>query len=342
MQKIRIAIDLGSMNTKCTVFEGKRASLFSRSVTETGHKEIFSEATCLAEALYSSAYPFIVGNEAVKERPNDLIYPIRLGSVASMKLLSVYIKHLIKGLIKRRNISQVEVNVALSRAIGEMRMNHFTRSLKLAGFKDVIVHDTHLMGAIGAGIDVTEPSAVMLVDIGAGKTGCAAIANGGIIWESVTEHGSDLFNSAIVSFFKEKKGMIISDSAAEKIKCAIDSTFFMIDGRTIDTGRAKTVHVEGEELRYAVEQAVEPIERAITDAIKALHPDSVSDLVDTGVVLVGGGAKMAGLPELLSAKLHIPVRCADNPETAVIDGMCICASENNGSALKLKTGYASA
>ncbi len=342
MQKMRIAMDLGSVNTKYSIFGGKKNSLFSRNTAGTESKEILTDVTCLAEAMYSSAYPFIVGNEAVRERPNNLIRPIRMGSVANTKLLSIYVKHLIINASKKRNLSQTEVNIALSRAIGEMKMNYFLRSLKFAGVKNIVVHDAHLMGAIGAGIDVTEPSAVMLVDIGAGKTGCAAIANGGIIWESVTEHGGDLFNKAITNFFKEKHGILISESASEKIKLAIGSSFFVIDGKSIDTGLSKTVRTEGDELRFAIEKSIEPIERAITDAIKALHPDSVSDLVDTGMVLIGGGAKLNGLPQLLSAKLHIPVRCADNPETAVVDGMRICAFENSEFARNLKTGYASA
>lgn len=363
MFRTTLAINLGSVNTRCALRTNNiGAAINDTAIEKSGEASIFCEKTCISTDCSIDQHPAAIGNEsnnlimhaansrrsysvggigdtAFQHNGANLIFPVREGSVANTRLLSIYLKRLACKLSGKRSPTRIDPHIAVSRAIGDMKLNQIERTIRLAGFRSLQFHDAQLMGAIGAGIDVFDDRVAMLVDIGAETICCAAIANGGIVWESMNIGGCASINRAIINFFAINKGVLIGESVAELIKCDLERERFIIDGRSCSDGFPKTVHASSTELMTVVKASLMPMLHAVSDAIKALQPDAVSDLIDSGITIIGGGARIHGIEKFFSARLGIPVKIADNAETAVISGLSHCLFTNKSLLTELKRGY---
>ncbi len=247
--------------------------------------------------------------------------PVREGAAANVGLLALFLSETAKAASGRRTTGSIDLYLALPRLIPALRFNAYFRAVQRAGFHSFRVLNAALMGALGAGVDVFSEKANMLVDIGAETVRCAVIANGGLVFESAESFGSTLIDKAVQNHFRRQHRVFIGSRMAEIIKQRIESPLFVVDGRSADTGLPVSVRAEREELRTAAEEGLKPVLRLIADSIRSLKPDICSDLSETGVTLIGGGARFAGIGEYFSKELGVPVRTAENAEFAAADGM---------------------
>lgn len=304
MFKALLAADIGSMNM--------------RFATKNG---VLKEACCLSVEQGDGIHVSAIGDEAASKRGSSIAYPVREGAVANMRLLAIILRRIACEMTGKRNPSYVEFHAAVPRVLGAIKQNSLKQAIKLAGFREIEFQDALLMGAIGAGMDVFSDTASMLVNIGADTLSCAAIANGGILWESFNLSGSSMVDRAIQQYFREEHRLLIGERTAEAIKQNLDKHSFCVDGRSCQSGFPQTVTVDGVSVRMAAEASVLVMIRAIVDSIKALQADAAADLIENGITLIGGGAKQFGLAQLFSERLGVPITVAGNADTAVADGM---------------------
>lgn len=307
MFKTDIALDIGSMNTKIASRSGVR-----------------NELTCLALDSNDGFRVIASGNETTNILGTVTAYPIRNGTVANMRLAAIYLKYIAREITGRKKPSSVFIHSAIPEAIGNMKKNAIKETVRLAGFRGIKFHNAHIMGAIGAGVDVSGQRAHMIVNVGKDTLSISVIANGGVIWESISGEGSSLMDRAIQAFFREHHRVIIGEKVAQTIKHCLNSSLFTVDGRSIANGMPVTVTASGAQIRDALTHGADEMAAAIADSIKSIPIEAAADLLETGITLIGGGALQYGLAERFSQTLGVPARTAHNAGSAVIEGMHIC------------------
>ena len=184
-----------------------------------------------------------------------------------------------------------------------------------------------MAAAIGAGLPVTEPSGSMIIDIGGGTTEVAVISLGGIVVCISERTAGDKMDEAIVQHIKRKYNLLIGDRTAEEIKIKIGSADILpeektmeIKGRDLVAGLPRTITITSEEIREALAEPVAAIVNAVKVTLEKTPPELAADLVDSGIIMAGGGSQLKGLDTLLRAETGLNVRVADNPETAIVLG----------------------
>ena len=184
-----------------------------------------------------------------------------------------------------------------------------------------------IAAAIGAGLDITRPDGVMVIDIGGGTTDIAVISLGGTVVSASIKIAGDDFDEAIVRYMRKKHNLLIGERTAEDLKIKIGSCYkraevdYMdVRGRNLVTGLPKTVKVSSEETEEALRETTAQIVETIHSVLEKTPPELAADIADRGIVLTGGGSLLRGLEDLISAKTGINTMTAEDPMTAVAIG----------------------
>jgi rod shape-determining protein MreB len=204
----------------------------------------------------------------------------------------------------------------------------------LAGAREVYLIEEPMAAAIGAGLPVTEPSGNMIIDIGGGTTEVAVISLSGVVYSNSTRVGGDKMDDAIINYIKRKYNLLIGERSAEQIKIRIGTAYptdsmdsMEVKGRDLVLGVPKTLEIKSEEVREALAEPVNAIVEAVKMALEKTPPELSADIVDKGIVLVGGGSMLANLDVLLRETTGLPVMLAEDPLTAVAVGTGRCLDE---------------
>jgi rod shape-determining protein MreB len=196
-----------------------------------------------------------------------------------------------------------------------------------AGAREVFLIEEPRAAALGAGLPVSEIQGSMIVDIGGGTTEVAIMSMGGIVVSRSLRVAGDEMDQDIVTYIRSKYNLFIGERMAEQLKMVIGSAHplpmektFMVRGRNLITGLPEAIEISSVEIREAISGSVQVIVDTIRDAIDEAPPEIVSDLIESGICLAGGGSLLHGLMERLSDELRLRVWVADDPLTCVARG----------------------
>jgi rod shape-determining protein MreB and related proteins len=312
-----IGIDLGTANTLVYV-RGKGIVLCEPSVVAV------QEGTNQVVA---------VGEEAknmLGRTPGNIqaIRPLKDGVIADFEITESMLRYFIrkvhgKGIFKPRP----KVVVAVPSGITEVEKRAVEDSATHAGAREVYLIKEPMAGAIGVGIPVHEPSGNMIIDVGGGTTEVAIISLCGIVHSESARVGGDELDDAIVQYMKRTYNLMIGERTAEDIKIKIGSAYPLeeeltleVRGRDLVAGLPKTITINSEEIREAIAEPISTIVEAVRVTLEKCPPELSADLVNKGLILVGGGALLRGLDKLLSEETGLPVTVADDPLSAVALG----------------------
>ena len=315
-----LAVDLGTANTLVYV-RGKGIVANEPSVV------------AVQEDMRGTKKILAVGTEAknmVGRTPGSIkaIRPLRDGVIAdfdvAQKMLEYFIR---KTHNNRKSFVRPRIIVSVPIGITEVEKRAVKESAEAAGAREVYLIEETMSAAIGAGMPVTEPAGNMVVDIGGGTTEIAVMSLGGIVYSHSLRIAGDAMDSAIISFMKKKFNLLIGDSTAERIKKEIGSAIptgsektFLMKGRDIRTGTPKEVILTEKDTAEALEGVVNQIVNAIKHALENTPPELSSDLVDSGMVLAGGGAYLKNLDKLIKKETGLPVTIAEDALSCVAIG----------------------
>ena len=206
--------------------------------------------------------------------------------------------------------------------------------VELLGARQVYTIEEPLAAAIGAGLPVNEAQGHMIVDIGGGTTEVAVISCGGIATKASIRIAGDDMDEAICSYIQKGHKIAIGTQTAEQLKIELGSAFPLsveksaeTRGRDLATGLPETTIVMSEEVREAIGVHVDAIVAAIHDTLDRTPLDLASDVIDRGIVVVGGGARLRLLDERLRRETEVPVQVADDPLRCVALGSGRCLEE---------------
>jgi rod shape-determining protein MreB len=231
----------------------------------------------------------------------------------------------------RHRLLKPRVVIAVPGGITPVEKRAVFNSAERAGAGRVYLIDESKAAGIGAGLPISEPMASMVCDIGGGTTEIAILSLAEIVVSSSIRIGGDKMDQAIVEYMKQHYSLLIGDQAAEAIKIEAGSAFPLDGERTAEVRGVDTISgvprkavVTSEEIREALGESLETIVTAVRDVIGRCQPELAADIVDTGMVLTGGGAMLRGLDRLMNEQLGVPVRVTDDPLTTVARGTSIC------------------
>jgi len=254
------------------------------------------------------------------------IRPLKDGVISDYNITKRMLKHFIKksggsSLIRPR------VVVCVPSGITEVEKRAVLEATYEAGAKRAFLIEEPIAAAIGAGIDITEPDGIMVVDIGGGTTDVAVISLGGIVVSKSIKIAGDDFDDYIIKYIKNKYNMMIGERSAEKLKVTVgtaykrdEEVFQEIKGRNLLTGLPITVSISSTEMMEALKEPVAEIITTIKAVLEITPPELASDISDKGIIMTGGGSLLYGLDKLVEEATQIETNLAEDPVSCVAIG----------------------
>lgn len=219
------------------------------------------------------------------------------------------------------------VVVGIPSGISNVEARAVRDAVRSAGAREVFIVEEPMAAAIGITMPVHDPAGNMVVDIGGGTTDIAVISLGGIVRAKNLRVAGDVFNAAIASYIRNEFKIFIGERTAEEVKIAIGSVLpgetlaeAAVRGRDLVTGLPREVVITDSDIREAIAPSITRIIEGVKEVLETTPPEVLSDVMSRGIVLVGGGAAIPGLRELLEQELALPMHVAYNPMTAVVRG----------------------
>lgn len=312
----KIAIDLGTVNTLVFV---------------PGRGIVIREPSLVALDVNSNSV-MAIGSEAeemVGKTPEtiQLNHPLRNGVIADFHITQFMLKHFINEAVGRLRLVKPDVMVSVPGGATSTERKAVIDATLAAGARSAYLIQEPVAAALGAQIPITSATGNMIVDIGGGTTEVAVIALGGVVAQSSARVGGNRLDSAIVEHLRHRHGISIGDRTAEEIKQAIGSAVqtkkvaeMSVKGRDIVDGLPKTITIRSPEITDTMQDVLERIVKSIRSVLEQTPPELVSDIIDQGIILSGGVAKLQNLDALLTKIIGVPVIVARDPMTTVAEG----------------------
>lgn len=177
-------------------------------------------------------------------------------------------------------------------------------------------------------IDPLEPRTHLVVDIGGGTAEVTALCYGGVLSHRSCRIAGDDLTSAILRYLRAEHQIIVGELTAERAKVGApetaDERSLVVEGRDAATGRARLVTLETEEIMDAVRPTTTSIVQTLASCLDDLPPRAISDVMAEGILAIGGGSMLRGVPQLLEEAFGLPVKTAERPLTCVAEGATSC------------------
>ena len=257
------------------------------------------------------------------------IRPMRDGVIADFEVTEAMLKHFIRKVHNnRKTLVRPRIIIAVPSGITQVEMRAVRESAESAGAREVFLIEEPMAAAIGAGLPITEPTCNMVVDIGGGTTEVAVISLAGIVYTRSLRVAGDKMDAAISQHIKRKYNLLIGERTAEIIKTTIGNAYpdpqnietIEVKGRDLVSGIPKILAIDSEEVRLAISEQIDAIVETVRIALEQTPPELASDIVDSGIVLTGGGALLKNLDKLLREKTGLPIVVTEDPLSTVALG----------------------
>ncbi len=273
-----------------------------------------------------------IGTEARRmlgRTPGNIIAtrPLREGVIADYDVTEAMLKSFIRKVGGGRFLTRPRVMVCVPAGVTTVEKRAVVEAAMEAGARQASLIEEPLAAALGAGLDITQPSGHMVVDIGGGTTDIAVLSLGGVVRSESIRIGGDKFDEAIVRYIKLKYNLLIGERTAEEIKMTVGSAgcdsrneSMEIRGRDLMSGLPKNITITSAETREALAETVGAICDTIRAVLEATPPELAADIIEKGMVMTGGGALLHGLDQVITARTGVPVYLADDPVSCVALG----------------------
>jgi len=318
---VDMGIDLGTCNTLVCV-KGQGIVLNEPSVVAVrkGTNQVLDTANGKAVGL--------VAKEMLGRTPGSItaIRPLKDGVIADFDITEAMLGYFIRK-VHGRGLAHPRVVISVPSGITAVEKRAVFNSAERAGARRVYLVPEPKAAAIGANLPIFEPTASMIVDIGGGTTEVAVMSLADIATCTSLRVAGDDMDEAIINYMKRTYNLMVGLQTAEKIKIQIgsaapheDEGSNEVKGRDMISGLPRRAIVKASEVREALKEPVGHIVDAVLQTLEHIEPELAADLVDNGLYLVGGGALLRGLDQVLSKATGLEVKVADDPLTCVARG----------------------
>ena len=314
-----MGIDLGTANTLVLVKD--KGIIINEPSVVAVRREKYGKQKILAVGH--------AAKEMVGKTPGDIeaIRPMRDGVIADFDMTERMIRYFIEKTHKRKSFLRPRIIISVPYGLTQVERKAVRESALSAGAREVFLIEEPMAAAIGANLPVREPQGNLVVDIGGGTTEIGVVSLGGLVISKSIRTAGDKIDISIVNYIKEKYNLLIGERTGEEIKIAVGSAVqlekelsVVVKGRDQVSGLLSRVELTSEDVREALREPLKEIADALKTVLEMMPPDLAGDIVETGIVLTGGGALIRGLDKFLSDIVKLPVFVADEPLLAVARG----------------------
>ena len=314
-----VGIDLGTANTLVWV-RGKGIVVREPSVLarQKKTKEVLAIGTS-AKKMLGRAPANI-----------EVVRPLRDGVIADFDataaMLDYYIKKIHESQTVIPKIPRPRVVIGIPSGVTEVERRAVADAAISAGAREAYLIEEPMAAAIGADLPVESPEGVFIVDIGVGTSEMAVISMGGIVIGRSIRVAGDEMDEAIVGYVRLKYSLLLGQPTAEEVKINIGSCtvgkekFFVVRGRDLETGLPKSTKLSSSEVREALMPTVQEVIGGVSEILEEIPPELMSDIMERGIVMAGGGALLPGIEKVVEETTKIPAWVAEDPLTCVVRG----------------------
>lgn len=325
---VDLAIDLGTANTLVHV---------------RGEGVVLNEPSVVAIVRNGAQTKVLAVGRDAKEMlgktPGNIvaIRPMRDGVIADFTITEEMIKAFIQKSVGKRKFVKSRLIISVPAGITSIEQKAVREAALGAGVRDVYLIEQPMAAAVGAGLPVRDARGSMIVDIGGGTTDVAVISLGGLVSSQTLRMAGDKLDESIVNFVRKRHNILIGERTAEKIKMSVGNAYPLdeeldveVKGRDLLSGVPRSILVTSIEIREAFQEPMGQLIAAVRTTLESTPPELSADIIDRGIVLCGGGAKILNLDVLLSEECDLPVFVAENPLHAVVDGVGVVLENLQG------------
>ncbi len=311
-----IGIDLGTANVLIHV-KGKGIVLNEPSVVALDRK---------------TNQVLAVGEDARKmigRTPGNIIAvrPLKDGVIADFDVTEIMLKYFLNRLKVKGFMTKPRILICCPTNITSVEQKAIREAAEKSGGKKVYLEEEPKVAAIGAGMDIYQPSGNMVVDIGGGTTDVAVLSMGDIVTSESIKVAGDVFDHDILQYIKRQYKLLIGERTAENIKIQIGSVLagsrkeeMEVRGRDMVSGLPRVITIHSSEIEGALKESIAMIVTAAKNVLEKTPPELSADIIDRGVILTGGGAMLHGMEKLLAEELKVPVTVSETPMDCVALG----------------------
>ena len=257
----------------------------------------------------------------------EVMRPMRDGVIANYVVTEAMLRYFITKVCGRFRLFRPVVMVTVPVGVTSVERRAVHEAAVQAGGKEAFLIPEPLAAAIGAGLPIGTPTGNMVVNIGGGTSESAVISMNGIVVSSSIRIGGDEMNEAIMSYVRKKYNLVIGEPTAEEIKFQIGSAMPLEEELTMDVqgrdhvaGLPKTIQISSGEVTEAIAEALAAIVGVVRAVLEKTPPELSSDIIDRGMVLVGGGALLRNMDRLLTKETGVPCSVAEDAMSCVAKG----------------------
>ena len=312
-----LAIDLGTANT-LVYLKGKGIVVQEPSIV------VVNKQSGKVEAVGARA------KEMLGKTPADVltIKPIRDGVIADFEMAEKMLDYFIRQSTNSRMfLVRPRIVIGIPTGITQVERRAVKDVAMRAKASEVYLVQQPVAASVGADLPISEPTGNMIVDIGGGTTDIAVISMNGIVFSHSIRIAGNEMDEAIIQYLKRKYNLLIGERSAELLKIQIGSAYSLdepisieIKGRDLGEGIPKTLIIDDQEIREALEDVVTAIIDAIRVSLEKTPPELSADIIDRGIILTGGGALLRNLDKRIREETKLPVFITEDPLTTVVLG----------------------
>lgn len=259
----------------------------------------------------------------------EAVRPLQAGVISNFEVTEEMLAYFFRKALgaSKRKYFRPRVVVGVPSSITNVERRAVRDVVKNAGAREVHLIEEPMAAALGIRLPVYDPVGSMVIDIGGGTTDIAVISLGGIVKAKNLHIAGNRLNQDIVSYVRDEFKILLGEKTSEEVKIAIGSVYkagagseATIRGRDLVTGLPREVVITDADIREAVMPSVQILVDAVKEVLETTPPEVLSDIMNRGIILVGAGSQIHGLPQLLERELELPVHLIDDPVTAVVRG----------------------
>ena len=312
-----VAIDLGTVNT-LVALRGRGVVLNEPSAVAITADERREVVACGAEAIRMAG-----------RTPGGvtIVWPLRDGVIADYRLSAELLRRLLERAFGRRNGALgTRLAMCLPLCVTDVERRALEEAARAVGAREVLLLDEPMAAALGAGLAVFEPLGSMVVDIGGGTTDIAVVSLGGIASSLSLRTGGRHIDAAIAEYVARQYNISIGERTAEEVKLTLASALpggmerMEVRGRSLETGLPARVVINAGEVCHAVAPVIRKLVEGVKRVLAETPPELAADLMDSGIMLTGGGALLPGLDRLLRNETGLTAHVAQDPLMCVAEG----------------------
>ena len=307
-------------------------TLFTRVVV--GGHVVLQEPTVVAIAVEEQKI-VSVGQEASNmygrvPESIEVTRPLQNGVIADYDITEKLLEYLIKKVGGATRLFPPRVMITIPYGVTSVESRAVHEATLQAGPRNVFLIQQPLAAAIGVDLPIGTPSGNMLISLGGGTTQAAVMAMFGIVAAETLRAGGLQLDEAIIAYVRKKFGLILGQPTAEQVKIKIGSAVPLdeeqhieVQGQDQVTGLPRSISLTSDDITESLREPLRDVVETARRVLEKTTPELVSDIIDRGIALCGGGALLRGIDKLLTKELRVPAYLVDNPQTCIAEGAAL-------------------